>query len=151
MDHLSYLHNPPQNLLIHTYQEKQHQNQQKPLPWFFSGLNGLTPVLHFLIPSSPILALLSSPAQCTKQYLPVFHKHIFWYPSKLQSAKQNIVFVNKYQLSMIATFNIHLLINPLYPNISRHILHSILYTFPELLTRRICLKIKSFISCWSFP
>ena len=31
----SYLHNPPKNPLIHTYQEKQHQNQQKPLPWFF--------------------------------------------------------------------------------------------------------------------
>ena len=35
MDHLPYLHNPPQNPLIHTYQEKHHQNQQKPLPWFF--------------------------------------------------------------------------------------------------------------------
>ena len=35
MDHLPYLHNPPKNPLIHTYQEKQHQNQQKPLPWFF--------------------------------------------------------------------------------------------------------------------
>ena len=67
MDHLPFLHNPPQNPLIHTYQEKQHQNQQKPPPWFFSGLSGLTPVLHFLIPSSPIFA------QCTKQYLPVFH------------------------------------------------------------------------------
>ena len=52
---------------------------------------------------------------------------------------------------MIATFNIHSLINPLYPNISSHILRTVLYTFPELLTRRICLKIKSFISCWSFP
>ena len=30
---------------------------------------------------------------------------------------------------MIATFNIHLLINPLYPNINRHILCTILYTF----------------------
>ena len=45
---------------------------------------------------------------------------------------------------MIATFNIHLLTNPLHPYISRHILHTVLYTFPELLTRRICLKIKSF-------
>ena len=27
MDHLPYLHNPPQNPLIHTYQEMQHQNQ----------------------------------------------------------------------------------------------------------------------------
>ena len=35
MDHLPYLYNPSQNPLIPTYQEKQHQNQQKPLPWFF--------------------------------------------------------------------------------------------------------------------
>ena len=26
----------------------------------------------------------------------------------------------------------------LHPNISMHILHSVLYTFPEVLTRRIC-------------
>ena len=32
--------------------------------------------------------------------------------------------------------------NPLHPNISMHIL----YTFSNLLTRRICLKIKSFFS-----
>ena len=41
--------------------------------------------------------------------------------------------------------------NLLYPNISMHFLHTVLYTFPEVLTRRICLKIKSFISWWSFP
>ena len=29
-------------------------------------------------------------------------------------------------------------INPLHPNISMHILHTILYTFPKVLTRRIC-------------
>ena len=43
------------------------------------------------------------------------------------------------------------LIIPLQPNISMHILHTVLDTFPEVLTRRICLKIKSFISWWSFP
>ena len=29
-------------------------------------------------------------------------------------------------------------INPLHPNISMHILHTILYRFPKVLTRRIC-------------
>ena len=29
-------------------------------------------------------------------------------------------------------------VNPLHPNISMHILHTVLYTFPKLLTRRIC-------------
>ena len=41
-------------------------------------------------------------------------------------------------------------INPLHPNISMHILHTVLYTFPKVLTRRICLTIKSFFSWWSF-
>ena len=38
-------------------------------------------------------------------------------------------------------------INPLQPNISMDILHTVLYTFPKVLTKRICLTIKSFISC----
>ena len=29
--------------------------------------------------------------------------------------------------------------NPLHPNISMHILHTVLYTFPKVLTGRICL------------
>ena len=33
-------------------------------------------------------------------------------------------------------------LNPLYPGISKHILHTVLYTFPEVLTRRI--KLASF-------
>ena len=37
-------------------------------------------------------------------------------------------------------------INPLHPNISLHILLTVLYTFPEMLTRRICLIIKRFLS-----
>ena len=28
---------------------------------------------------------------------------------------------------------------PLHPNISMHILHTVLYTFPKMLTRRICI------------
>ena len=36
------------------------------------------------------------------------------------------------------------LFNPLQLTISMHILHTVLYTFPKELTRRICLRIKSF-------
>ena len=32
-----------------------------------------------------------------------------------------------------------------------HILHTVLCTFPTVITRRICQTIKSFISCWLFP
>ena len=35
---------------------------------------------------------------------------------------------------------------PLHPNISMHILFAVLYTFPKVLTRRICLAIMSFFS-----
>ena len=37
-------------------------------------------------------------------------------------------------------------INPFHPNISLHILLTVLYTFPKVLTRRICLIIKRFPS-----
>ena len=42
-------------------------------------------------------------------------------------------------------------VNPLHPSISMHILHTVLFTFPKALSRRICLTIKSFYSCWSYP
>ena len=35
--------------------------------------------------------------------------------------------------------------NPLHPNISMHILHTVLYTFPKVLTRRIYLTNKSLV------
>ena len=38
------------------------------------------------------------------------------------------------------------LLNPFQPSISMHILHTVLYTFPKVLTKRICLAIKSFSS-----
>ena len=37
-------------------------------------------------------------------------------------------------------------LNPLHPNISRHILHTVLYTYPKVLTRRICLTNRSLFS-----
>ena len=41
-------------------------------------------------------------------------------------------------------------LNPLHPNIIMHIFHTVLYTFPEVLTWRICLTIKSLFSWRSF-
>ena len=41
--------------------------------------------------------------------------------------------------------------NPLHSNISMHILFTVSYSFPEVLTRRICFTNKSFFSWWSFP
>ena len=41
-------------------------------------------------------------------------------------------------------------LNTLHPNISLHILRTVLYTFPKVSTRRICLTIKSFSGWWSF-
>ena len=42
-------------------------------------------------------------------------------------------------------------VNPLHPNISMHILHTVLRTFPKRLWRRICVTIKSCSSWWSSP
>ena len=39
--------------------------------------------------------------------------------------------------------DIFCLFNPLHSNISMHILHTFIYTFPKVLTRRICLAIGS--------
>ena len=48
------------------------------------------------------------------------------------------------------TFGI-MAINLLHSNISMHILLKVLYTFPIMLTGRICLTIKSLFRWWSFP
>ena len=53
----------------------------------------------------------------------------------------NIIFTT---LKLKEKFLIHL--DPLHPNIGMHILHTVLYTFPKVLTRRICLTVKSFYS-----
>ena len=53
--------------------------------------------------------------------------------------------INLYAVSFILKF-----FTPSHPNISMHILHTVLYTFPKVLTRRICPSIKSFFSWWSF-
>ena len=41
----------------------------------------------------------------------------------------------------------HTKVNPLHPNISMYILHSVLSTFPNKVIRKICIIINSFFSC----
>ena len=40
---------------------------------------------------------------------------------------------------------------PLHPNIDMNILHTILYTFPLVLTKRICFTIRGFLHWLLFP
>lgn len=47
--------------------------------------------------------------------------------------------------------NAYSALNPLHPNISMYILHTVLYTLPIALTRRIEKKSGVFLSFWSFP
>ena len=41
-------------------------------------------------------------------------------------------------------------VNPLHPNISLHILHTVLYTFLKVLTRRFCSTTKNSLVCDHF-
>ena len=54
-------------------------------------------------------------------------------------------FLSLYSVSSLE--NLQHPLSPLQPNISMLILHTVLYTFPKVLTRRICLTIKSFLAC----
>ena len=55
--------------------------------------------------------------------------------------------VHKKKVHMIKT----IILDPLHPHIITCIFHTVLHTFPKVLTRRICLTNKSFFSWWSFP
>ena len=66
------------------------------------------------------------------------------------------IFVKNYQTSITTSwiflsllssvpYLMHTVINPIHPNISMHILHTVLYTFPWVMTKRICLTINSFL------
>ena len=63
------------------------------------------------------------------------------YPIKLSHQYSTTVSLETYPLYSF---------NPLHPNISMHILHTVLYAFPKLLTWKICLLIKSFFVWWPF-
>ena len=63
----------------------------------------------------------------------------------LQEAERK---VQNYRIEVGRRFTISMAvsINPLHPNISLHLLHTVLRTFPKVLTGRICVTIMSFFS-----
>ena len=83
-----------------------------------------------------------------------FHEKISFYNMLCNSN----VLIRKYsELSGLRSFGCKVsvqctfeLFNPFHPDISVHILHTALYTFYKVLTRRICLTITGFFSWWSF-
>ena len=99
---------------------------------------------------------------CTYHCRGVFKKVFFCYtrqPSGWKSRRpQNDVYLAFvlnaiiYSSSTLHIYNwLHDVFNPLHPNIRMHILHTVLYTFPNVLARRICLTIKRFFSWILFP
>ena len=51
-------------------------------------------------------------------------------------------------LREVQSLNQQEILNPFHPNISMHILHTVNRAFLKVLTRRICLTIKTFFFCW---
>ena len=71
---------------------------------------------------------------------------------------ETVLFINRRlsevkSIKVISTRGEHfeVAVNLLHPNISIHNLYTVFCTFGNVLTRRICLTIKSFFSWWSFP
>ena len=66
----------------------------------------------------------------------------------LRDILKNLLGLN---LNMLQALWMEVCSNSFHPNISIHIFHTVLCTFTEVLTRRICLTIRSFFNWWSFP
>ena len=99
---------------------------------------------------------------CTYHCRGVFKKVFFCYtrqPSGWKSRRpQNDVYLAFvlnaiiYSSSTLHIYNwLHDVFNPLHSNIRMHILQTVLYIFPYVLARRICLTIKRFFSWLLFP
>ena len=69
--------------------------------------------------------------------------------TKLERERREKVVLSTFKL-LPQTLSFCLFLNPLHPNVSMHILHTVLYKFPWVLTRRICSTILSFF-WWLFP
>ena len=64
----------------------------------------------------------------------------------------HLYLMQPYIQAVIYIYNwLHDVFNPLHSNIRIHMLQTVLYIFPYVLARRICLTIKSFFSWLSFP
>ena len=89
--------------------------------------------------------LLSCSGIHSHPYLQRRHKLHLW-----QTQPKKCSHIHKKKTKIKNTRIINSPPNPLHPSISMQILHTVLYTFPVVLTRRICLTIKGFLSGRSF-
>ena len=85
-------------------------------------------------------------------------KHVVMYGITSAFLSSLMIKLNLYRWPLVSCgwnemkrINVIRLVNPLQPNITIHILHTVLCTLTKVLTGRICLTIKSFFSWWSFP
>ena len=94
---------------------------------------------------------------CVPTIVEVSLKRFFFTQGNLQGGRvedHRLMFTTAiiYSSSTLHIYNwLHDVFNPLHPNIRMHILHTVLYTFPDVVARRICLTIKRLFSWLSFP
>ena len=94
---------------------------------------------------------------CVPTIVEVSLKRFFFTQGNLQGGRvedHRMMFTTAiiYSSSTLHIYNwLHDVFNPLHPNIRMHILHTVLYTFPDVVARRICFTIKRLFSWLSFP
>ena len=94
---------------------------------------------------------------CVPTIVEVSLKRFFFTQGNLQGGRvedHRMMFTTAiiYSSSTLHIYNwLHDVSNPLHPNIRMYILHTVLYTFPDVVARRICLTIKRLFSWLSFP
>ena len=72
--------------------------------------------------------------------------YIYIYIGSLQVDFRVMIFNIYIYIYIYIYIPLHDVFNRLHPNIRMHILHTVLYTFPNVLARRICLTMKRFFS-----
>ena len=122
--------------------------------WAISWLRlvNLNLLVFFLILDGVNLTLLQVQQEVTVIRLSCLRQGILrelWLQGKC--LEDELIILLTSQLNLLLMSKRECLITHLHPNISIHFLHTVLYTFPMVLTKRICLTIKSFFSWWSFP
>ena len=87
-------------------------------------------VFNCMLPGTMVLVL---------GFFAILHSWLNAFAEMTRFADRMFYEVSKNHLTVSANWNV----NTLHPNISMHILHTVLHTSPLLLTRRICVLVKS--------
>ena len=134
----------------HTFRVRPHQVEFAPwlsdiqMSWFVTKALAEVALSAFLKPYTLLVC-------CLRYFLIIFvlqHSIChFWFIFAFL-VRKNLLKVND---SKAAGPSIKHPRDPSHSKISIHILNTVLYTFPIVLTKRICLAIKSFFIWWSFP